>query len=72
MFGKMDPFLQLDFEGKTFKTPVHTDGGKLPVWNHSFPEVLIPKEGGVTLEKSFIKLSCFEEDLNSNDFLGSV
>ena len=71
VFGKMDPFLQLDFEGKTLKTPVHTDGGKLPVWNYSFPDVLVAKEG-ISLDKAMLKFSCFEEDLNSNDFLGAA
>ena len=52
-FGKMDPFLQLDFLGKSYKTHVHQDGGKLPVWNHTFPEILIPK--GTQIDKAEIK-----------------
>ena len=44
LFGKMDPFLEVEWMGSKFKTPVHQDGGKLPVWNHKFPDILILKE----------------------------
>jgi hypothetical protein len=53
VFGKMDPFLQVDFLGKSYKTHVHEDGGKLPVWNHTYPDILIPK--GTQIDKAEIK-----------------
>jgi hypothetical protein len=49
----MDPFFQVDFLGKSYKTHVHEDGGKLPVWNHTFPDILIPK--GTQIDKAEIK-----------------
>ena len=70
VFGKMDPFLQIDFLGKSLKTPVHEDGGKLPLWNHTFPDILIPK--GTQIDKAEMKFSAYEEDIKSNDFLGQV
>jgi Ca2+-dependent lipid-binding protein len=34
-FGKMDPFVQITYNGNTYKTPTHQDGGKAPKWNHT-------------------------------------
>ena len=50
LFGKMDPYLEMEVLGKTYQTTVHQDGGKLPVWNHTFPEILVPKDASA--EKS--------------------
>ena len=44
LFGKMDPFIEVEYLGSKLKTPVHHDGGKMPVWNHKFPDILILKE----------------------------
>ena len=34
-FGKMDPFIQIKHQGKTYATPVHQEGGKNPRWGHT-------------------------------------
>ena len=54
MFGKMDPFLEVEFMGQVKKTPTHKDGGKLPVWNFTLPEILIPKD--VPQEQQLVKV----------------
>jgi Ca2+-dependent lipid-binding protein len=33
LFGTMDPYCEIKFNGKTTKTPVKTDAGKTPKWN---------------------------------------
>ena len=33
MFGKMDPYVLINHLATKFKTPVHRNGGKTPVWN---------------------------------------
>ena len=33
LFGKMDPFVVVDYEGQEFKTNVKDGAGKTPVWN---------------------------------------
>ncbi|KAL4100202.1 hypothetical protein PRIC1_007996 [Phytophthora ramorum] len=35
-FGKQDPFCKLSMRGKNFKTRVHDNGHKTPVWNEVF------------------------------------
>ena len=35
-FGKMDPYVICLYLGQKFKTTIHEDGGKTPVWNHTF------------------------------------
>jgi hypothetical protein len=34
--GKQDPFCKMTLGSTTFKTPVHKDGGRNPVWGQSF------------------------------------
>ena len=36
MFGKMDPYCKISIGGKWYKSKVHTDGGKNPVWQDSY------------------------------------
>lgn len=35
-FGKMDPYVTCEYLGQKYKTIIHEDGGKTPVWNHTF------------------------------------
>ena len=32
-FGKQDPYVRFEYLGMKYKTKVHVDGGKNPVWN---------------------------------------
>lgn len=64
MIGEMDPFIVLEYDGKTYKTKVQDEAGKYPEWNETFIiHVNEPIEGNV-------KLSCFDEDVFSNDLVG--
>ena len=35
--GEMDPYVVIEYNGAKMKTFVHDNGGKNPVWNHTFP-----------------------------------
>ena len=35
-FGKQDPYCKITYMGTPFKTRVHENGGKNPVWNQTF------------------------------------
>ena len=62
-FGQMDPFMVIEYNNTKYKTPVHQDGGKTPVWNH---ELLIPLR---SMEDS-IKMTCFDEDVIMDSCVG--
>lgn len=34
LIGNMEPFIALEFNGKKYKTQVHSEGGKSFVWNY--------------------------------------
>jgi Ca2+-dependent lipid-binding protein len=61
----MDPFLEIMYSGKSFKTHVIPQGGQEPVWNDSFKISISPLE-----EQIFFK--CFDEDLLDNDIVGET
>jgi len=35
-FGKQDPYVKITYMGTPYKTKVHQNGGKNPVWNQAF------------------------------------
>jgi Ca2+-dependent lipid-binding protein len=35
-FGKQDPYVKITYMGTPYKTRVHENGGKNPVWNQAF------------------------------------
>lgn len=35
-FGKQDPYVKITYMGTPYKTRVHENGGKNPVWNQEF------------------------------------
>lgn len=35
-FGKQDPYVKITYMGTPYKTRVHQNGGKNPVWNQTF------------------------------------
>lgn len=63
-FSKMDPYVKITCGGLTKKTKTHNYGGKKPVWD----ETLKFKVNG----QSFITISVFDEDLTSDDHVGSA
>ena len=64
-FGKMDPFIEILYNGKTYRTKVDNEGGKEPVWNDVFE---IP----IYLSEKQCTIKCIDEDLFSNDNVGEV
>lgn len=36
LMGKMSPYVTIAFNGKKYKTKVHSSGGKSPVWGNVF------------------------------------
>ena len=63
-FGQMDPYVQVETKGKTFKTQTIQEGGKNPVWNEAF---VIP----ISSMDDELKITCFDEDLLVDDLVGS-
>jgi Ca2+-dependent lipid-binding protein len=61
----MDPFLQIEHDGKTFKTKAQTEGGLNPIWNHKFQFIVY------SMDDRFV-FKCFDEDIITNDHIGSV
>ena len=60
----MDPFVEIDYNEKQYKTKVHEDGGKNPEWNESFD---LP----IQSMTDYIKITCFDEDALSNDLVAT-
>jgi Ca2+-dependent lipid-binding protein len=65
VIGKMDPFLQVDYRDKKFRTKVIDQGGKEPVWNEMLE---IPLE---SLQDT-IKIGCYDQDPFTNDLVGEI
>ena len=65
----MDPFAIIEILGQKIQTQVSKEGGKCPVWNHSFEVEIEYDEDQL---KEMVKLSVYEEDLASDDFVGDT
>ncbi|TNV80929.1 hypothetical protein FGO68_gene15261 [Halteria grandinella] len=65
IFGKMDPFIQIKYGGKTLSTSIHKKGGKLPVWNETMEFAIIS-----TLDE--ISIHCIDKDLLVDDMVGET
>ena len=63
-FGKMDPYCQLEYQGKKMKTRTHNGGGKHPVWNDTLS--IVPMNFS-----DEIKLHVNDEDVGTDDKVGS-
>ncbi len=63
VFGKMDPYLVIEYHGHKHKTHVHHNGGKHPHWNKTF-ELQVH-----SLSDDMI-IKVFDEDMMSDDFVG--
>eukprot|EP00347_Sterkiella_histriomuscorum_P008348 403345445 len=62
-FGKMDPFVQIEYNGNKYKTRVHQGGGKTPSWNHEIQLHV----GGLNDD---LTLKVMDEDVTKDDFIG--
>jgi len=65
MFGQMDPFVRIVYNGTTFKTKTDSGSGKHPIWNETF----IIK---VDSMDDNILFSCYDEDFLTNDLVGEA
>ncbi|KAL4468582.1 hypothetical protein ABPG74_005085 [Tetrahymena malaccensis] len=66
MFGKMDPYCILKYNGIQLKTSVHKSGGKEPVWKDNIfelPQFTYQKDRQLYLE-------VFDEDTSKDDLIG--
>lgn len=66
LFGKMDPYIEIIYNGETYKTKPAAEAGTNPKWN---AHMLIPIQA---FDEAHIKFKCFDEDLISNDFIGEA
>ena len=68
--GKMDPYVVIEHKGKQYKTPVHEEAGKTPVWNYTLPEPFIFKAPTTGNEEFYLK--CMEDDYGRDDDVGDA
>ncbi|CDW71125.1 c2 domain containing protein [Stylonychia lemnae] len=71
-FGKMDPFVQVEYNGNKYKTRVHQGGGKAPVWNHvGIIDLLILQEFQIHVGslQDDLTLKVLDEDVTKDDFV---
>ncbi len=65
-FSKMDPFIVVTYNGEKFKTNTCNEGGMTPIWNHLLKIPIIdPKKDSIHIE-------CLEEDITTDDYIGSA
>lgn len=65
-FSKMDPFIVVTYNGEQFKTNTCDEGGITPHWNHLLKIPIIdPKKDSIHIE-------CLEEDLTTDEYIGST
>ena len=62
--GKMDPYIKFRLGGQEFKTKVHSDGGKMPVWSDVFN---VRRQAETTLQ-----FWVYDQDVVSDDFVGEA
>jgi Ca2+-dependent lipid-binding protein len=62
-FGKMDPYVILEFREHKFRTKTHESGGKNPKWHDEF-------ELKVNDLRDEMKFTVFDEDPGSDDKVG--
>lgn len=64
-FGKMDPFVLVEYNGQKYRTKTIHESNMRPVWNHTFEILVFNKDHKM-------HVSCQEEDIASNDDLGKA
>ena len=65
MFGKQDPFAELEISGFSIKkTSVMDDAGQNPVWNETFEYPLKAKD-----RSAMVKIKVSDEGVTSNELI---
>jgi Ca2+-dependent lipid-binding protein len=65
IFGQMDPFVVIDYDGKKYKTKVLDDAGKNPIWNQTI-------EVPIKSIKDNLKFTCYDEDFIMDSCVGEA
>ena len=65
LIGKQDPYVKLEYMGKRYKTRIHEDGGKEPVWGDVFEIAL----GSISDELNF---ECKDNEVIGARSIGSA
>ena len=63
ILGKMSPYATITFNGQKYKSKVHSNAGKLPVWGDEF-------QFEVTGTFEELTLRIWDQDLTSSDAVG--
>lgn len=63
-FSNMDPYVVIEYNGKTYKTPALQEAGKHPLWNHSFEILMNSNEN--------LKISCFDENIINDTLIAEA
>lgn len=66
IFGKMDPFIEIQHGHKKIRTATIQEGGEKPEWNQTLNLMLTTLK-----DDQEIKVTCFDEDVIVNDVVGS-
>ena len=65
-FSKMDPFIVVTYNGEKYRTNTCDEGGMTPHWNSVLNIPIInPKTDSIHIQ-------CLEEDLTTDDYIGSA
>jgi len=64
--GKMDPFVEIEYLDKKYKTNVVCDAGFHPIWDMQSFDIHVEGLGDP------IKFSCYDEDPLANDLVGDT
>ncbi len=65
-FTMMDPFILVTCNGKKFQTNTCEEGGQDPVWNQTLSIPIL------NTQRDKIHIECLEEDITSDDYIGSA
>jgi len=63
MLGSMSPYITIAFNGNKYKTKIHDNGGKEPVWGDEFTLE-------VTNYSEELIIRCWDKDLTTSDAVG--
>jgi hypothetical protein len=67
MFGKMDPFVKIEYKKIKLKTPTIDEGGETPVWDFTCTLDII-----TMTDEDQILFTCLEEDFLKDDYIGEA
>ena len=61
----MDPYVILEYDNVTYRTPTNHKSGKSPLWNYSIELALTSLNGS-------IRISCFVENMMTDSLVGET